>query len=146
MKYKIFLLVSLVGVICVVLNAQAKDRSNNVIEVKKLYSGDQNSIGQILAYPQGDLELTSELIVVPPTQETGWHIHAVPMFGFILAGEITVDYGSKGRHVYKEGEVIIEALNWAHNGKNTGKKNARIVVLYMGVKGVANETLISKSK
>ena len=146
MKYKIFLLVSLVGVICVVLNVQAKDRSHNVIEVKKLYSGDQNSIGQILAYPQGDLELTSELIVVPPAQETGWHIHAVPMFGFILAGEITVDYGSKGRHVYKEGEVIIEALNWAHNGKNTGKKNARIVVLYMGVKGVANETLISKSK
>ena len=146
MKYKTFLLVSLVGVICVVLNVQAKDRSNNVIEVKKLYSGDQNSIGQILAYPQGDLELTSELIVVPPAQETGWHIHAVPMFGFILAGEITVDYGSKGRHVYKEGEVIIEALNWAHNGKNTGKKNARIVVLYMGVKGVANETLISKSK
>ena len=146
MKYKTFLLVSLVGVICVVFNVQAKDRSHNVIEVKKLYSGDQNSIGQILAYPQGDLELTSELIVVPPAQETGWHIHAVPMFGFILAGEITVDYGSKGRHVYKEGEVIIEALNWAHNGKNTGKKNARIVVLYMGVKGVSNETLISKSK
>lgn len=137
---------SLVGVICVVFNVQAKDRSHNVIEVKKLYSGDQNSIGQILAYPQGDLELTSELIVVPPAQETGWHIHAVPMFGFILAGEITVDYGNKGRHVYKEGEVIIEALNWAHNGKNTGKKNARIVVLYMGVKGVSNETLISKSK
>ncbi|MFM8860141.1 MAG: cupin domain-containing protein [Methylocystis sp.] len=132
--------------ICVVFNVQAKDRSHNVIEVKKLYSGDQNSIGQILAYPQGDLELTSELIVVPPAQETGWHIHAVPMFGFILAGEITVDYGNKGRHVYKEGEVIIEALNWAHNGKNTGKKNARIVVLYMGVKGVSNETLISKSK
>lgn len=144
MKYKQSLLISLLGMICIAVNVQAKDLSKNTIEVKKLFNGDQNAIGQILAYPTGDLELTSELIVVPPAKETGWHMHAVPMFGYIIAGEITVDYGNKGRHVYKEGEAIIEAMNWAHNGKNTGKKNARIVVLYMGIKNVANETLISK--
>lgn len=145
MKYKQYLFMSLLGMICFVFNVQAKDLSKNVVEVKKLYNGDQNAIGQVLAYPQGDLELTSELIVVPPEKETGWHMHAVPMFGFIIAGEITVDYGTKGRHVYKAGEAIIEAVNWAHNGKNTGKTNARIVVLYMGVKGLANETHIPKS-
>jgi quercetin dioxygenase-like cupin family protein len=146
MKYKQSLLMSLLGIACVVFNVQAKELSSKAVEVKKLYNGDQNAIGQILTYPKGDLELTSELIVVPPAKETGWHMHAVPMFGYIIAGEITVDYGNKGRHVYKEGEAIIEAVNWAHNGKNTGKKNAQIIVLYMGVKGVANETPISKSK
>jgi quercetin dioxygenase-like cupin family protein len=146
MKYKRSLLMLFLGTICFVFNVQAKDLSRNVVVVKKLYNGNQNAIGQLLTYPQGDLELTSELIVVPPAKETGWHMHAVPMFGYILAGEITVDYGNKGRHVYKEGEAIIEAVNWAHNGKNTGKEDARILVLYMGVKGVANETLISKSK
>jgi len=48
MKYKQYLFMSLLGMICFASNVQAKDLSKNVVEVKKLYNGDQNAIGQVL--------------------------------------------------------------------------------------------------
>jgi hypothetical protein len=37
-----------------------------------------------------------------------------------------------------KGEPIIEVMNLLHNGTNTGKKTASLVVFYTGVEGVPN--------
>ena len=105
-----------------------------------LLSGNQTIIDQTIAYPEGTPKVTAAIVVIPPGKDTGWHTHAVPLFVYILEGEVTVDYGSKGIKVYKQGEALLEAENWAHNGMNKTDSLVRIFAVYMGAEGLANAT------
>ena len=104
-----------------------------------LQSG-ETIIGQPIAYPSGTPKVTAATIVLPPGKETGWHTHAVPIFAYILDGEISVDYGDKGIKVYKAGDRLLDAMNWPHNGVNRGRAPLRILVVYIGADGKPNAT------
>ena len=53
------------------------------------------------------------------------------MFGYVIEGEITVDYGDKGIKTFLEGDSFVEAINYTHNGKNTGNEPAKMLVVIM---------------
>lgn len=95
-------------------------------------------IGQPIAYPTGTPKVTAVMVVLPPGGETGWHMHAIPLFAYVLEGEVTVDYGASGVHVYKTGMGILEGMNVPHNGMNKGTVPARILAVYMGAEGEPN--------
>ena len=61
-----------------------------------------------------------------------WHQHEVPLFAYVLEGELTVDYGIKGKKTYHAGEAVLEAVGWPHNGTNTGAVPMKLVAVYMG--------------
>jgi quercetin dioxygenase-like cupin family protein len=103
-----------------------------------LLSSGTTIIDQPIAYPAGTPKVTGAIVTIPPGGETGWHLHEVPLFVYILEGEVTVDYGEKGVKVVKEGESILEAMDWAHNGMNKTDKPLRILAVYMGADGIAN--------
>lgn len=110
-----------------------------------LLSSGTTIIDQPIAYPEGTPKITAAIVVIPPGGETGWHLHEVPLYVYILEGEVTVDYGEKGVKVVKQGESILEAMNWAHNGMNKTDKPLRILAVYIGAEGVANaETAAAK--
>lgn len=88
-------------------------------------------IGQEIQFPSGKAYVTSSIVTIPVGAETGLHIHEYPMYAFILEGEITVDYGEKGIKTYSKGDSFIEAINYEHNGKNTGNEPAKILVVLM---------------
>jgi quercetin dioxygenase-like cupin family protein len=96
--------------------------------------------GEPIRYPSGTAHITAVELTFKPGQQTGWHIHPVPLFGYILEGELTVDYGAKGRRTYRKGEALMEAMNEAHNGRNTGRRPLKILVVYMGADGVPNSS------
>ncbi len=108
-----------------------------------LLSGNQTIIDQTIAYPEGTPKVTAAIVVIPPGKDTGWHIHTVPLFVYVLEGEVTVDYGSKGTKVLKAGSSILEAENWPHNGMNKTDKPLRILAVYMGAEGVATATPVT---
>jgi len=108
-----------------------------------LLSGNQTIIDQTIAWPEGTPKVTAAIVVIPPGKDTGWHTHAVPLFVYILEGEVTVDYGSKGVKVYKAGDSLLEAENWAHNGMNKTDALVRILAVYMGAEGLANATPVA---
>ena len=56
----------------------------------------------------------------------------------VLEGELTVDYGDKGTRTYRAGDSVLEAVNWPHNGTNTGDVPMRLIAVYMGGGGKAN--------
>lgn len=92
--------------------------------------------GETIHYPtDSEAQVTAAIINVAPGQRTGWHRHGVPLFAYILAGELTVDYGTKGIRNYKSGDGFLEAMNWPHDGRNTGTTPVSILVVYMGAKG-----------
>ena len=103
-----------------------------------LLSTGKTIIDQQIAYPAGTPKITAAIVTIPPGGETGWHLHEVPLYVYILEGEVTVDYGEKGVKVVKEGESILEAVDWAHNGMNKTDKPLRILAVYIGAEGVAN--------
>jgi quercetin dioxygenase-like cupin family protein len=96
-------------------------------------------LGQPIAYPEKTpAKVSAVMVVMQPGEQTGWHAHEVPMFGYILEGEVTVNYGSHGTRVYRAGDALMEAIDLAHDGRNTGDGVARILAVFMGADGVPN--------
>ena len=106
--------------------------------VTPILQASQTIMGQPIAYPAGTAEVTAAIVTIPPGGETGWHLHAVPLFGYMLEGELTVDYGDKGTRSYAVGDALVEATDWPHNGMNKGAVPVRILTVYAGAKGIAN--------
>ena len=103
-----------------------------------LLSGGTDVLGAPLAYPSGTPNITSAIVTIPPGGQTGWHTHEVPLFAHVLDGELTVDYGSKGTKTYRAGDSVLEAMNWPHNGTNTGTVPMRLLAVYMGSETAKN--------
>ena len=90
-----------------------------------------------IRYPAGaPAHITAVEITLQPGEQTGWHMHPVPMFGYILEGELTVDYGPKGQRIYRQGDGLMEAMNEAHNGRNSGQGPLKILAVVLGADGV----------
>ena len=109
--------------------------SHEYERVHAVYEGDTTVIGQSIAYPAGEAEIVSVVVTLLPGEETGWHEHGVPLFGYILEGELEVDYGPEGTRTYTEGVGFMEALETAHNGRNTGDEPCRVLAVFMGAQG-----------
>jgi quercetin dioxygenase-like cupin family protein len=89
-------------------------------------------LGDPIVYPSGPANVTAAIVTVPPGGQTGLHNHEVPLFAYILEGELTVDYGEKGKKTYRVGEAVLEAQDWPHNGTNTGTVPMKLLAVYMG--------------
>jgi quercetin dioxygenase-like cupin family protein len=95
--------------------------------------------GETLRYPTtGPARITASIVTIAPGSKTIVHKHGVPMFAYILGGELTVDYGDRGKQTYRQGQALMEAMDVAHYGVNNGAEPVRILVVYMGAEGAEN--------
>ncbi len=98
-----------------------------------LLASGQTVAGETIVYPtSAPARVTAAIVMLAPGKETGWHSHDVPTFGYVLEGELTVDYGANGKRVYRAGDALLEAMAVVHNGKNTGQAPMRILAVFMG--------------
>jgi quercetin dioxygenase-like cupin family protein len=96
-------------------------------------------VGEPIRYPtSGPAHVTGSIVTLAPGARTVVHKHGVPMFAYILEGEITVDYGAKGKRTYRAGDALMEAMDVAHFGENTGTQPMRLIAVYMGAKGASD--------
>lgn len=103
-----------------------------------LLSTGASVLGEPVVYPDGAAQVTSAIVTLAPGESTIRHRHGVPMFAYLLEGELTVDYGADGARVYSEGDALMEAMSVNHVGRNTGDGLVRILVVYIGAKGAEN--------
>lgn len=123
------------------------DRSDALEEVSALLQTGETVLGQPFSYTTGTpAKVTAAIVTMPPGGATGWHEHPVPVFGYVLEGEITVDYGPHGKRVYRKGDALMEAIDAAHDGHNTGQGVARILAVFMGAEGVSNTMKVAAPK
>lgn len=119
--------------------ANAQDASEkDYISAKTLLTAEKNVVGETIHYPKGAAKISSLIIAIAPGTKTGWHKHGVPLYAYILSGEISVDYGDKGMRIYKPGDAFMEAMDQWHNGENSGTEPVRILTVYMGADGASN--------
>ena len=75
------------------------------------------------------------IVEIPPGGETGWHLHPVAVYAYVLSGSLTVEMESRKRYSFKEGAAIVEVVNTPHKGINTGQAPVKLVVFYTREKG-----------
>lgn len=91
--------------------------------------------GQAIVYPEGKPEVTSMLIEIGPHGETGWHLHPVPSFAWMIEGELEIQLKNGGIKYLKAGDALAEVANTWHNGRNVGTAPVKLVVFYAGAVG-----------
>lgn len=97
--------------------------------------------GQELVYPQGRAaQVTSFVITLGPGETVPEHMHVVPLYGYILEGELTITYESEKPRKFEQGDALIEAMNTWHHGENTGTGPTRILGVFFGAEGLPNVT------
>jgi quercetin dioxygenase-like cupin family protein len=118
-----------------------RDASASYPGVRMVLATGSTIAGEPIRYPSGAPALITAMeIVLQPGQQTGWHTHPVPLFGYILEGDLTVDYGPKGQRIYRQGDGLAEAMNEPHNGRNASQGPVRILAVFIGMEG-ARETV-----
>lgn len=109
--------------------------------VEVLLSGNQTVAGETIVYPADQAaQVTAAVVTLLPGEETGWHTHGVPLFGYILEGVLVVDYGELGERTYHQGDGFLEAMAFRHNGHNRSDAPVRILAVYMGGEASRNTT------
>lgn len=95
--------------------------------------------GNKIVYPKTDkAEVTAMTVEIAPGAETGWHKHPVPVYGYVISGNLSVELKDGQRISYEAGEAIIEVVNTMHNGKNNGTEPVQLAVFYLGAEGIPN--------
>lgn len=92
--------------------------------------------GQPVRYLRtGKPEVTALIVEIPPGGETGWHLHPVPVYAYVIKGTLDVEMENGDVHTYHEGDAIIEMVNTPHSGKNRARSSQAGGLLYRGARG-----------
>jgi quercetin dioxygenase-like cupin family protein len=97
-----------------------------------LVDGPKTILGQSFKYPSGTPLINAFNINIPVGKKTSLHKHAVPLFVYVVSGEMIVDYGSKGKRTFKAGAAYIEAIEWCHIAQAVGNQPTKIIGVYLG--------------
>lgn len=106
--------------------------------IEKLLDTTKTAAGEDIRYPEGQPRIISLMITLPAGAETGWHTHGAPIIGYIVSGQLEVTYdrdGTKDTRVFREGEVLVDALDVVHNGKAIGGNPVKIFATFASAVG-----------
>jgi quercetin dioxygenase-like cupin family protein len=137
MPYRTLLTLLPIAVLFAAPNRARADDSG--IRETPLLSTATTAMGEALHYPTaGPARVTAAIATLAPGARTVLHRHGVPLFAYVLDGEITVDYGDRGKRTYRQGDAVMETMDVPHFGTNTGAQPVRLLIVFMGAEGAAN--------
>lgn len=111
--------------------AWAGDSEKHRLESQTVLDTATTVLGEAVPYPAGNVHFKSLVVTLQPGQETGWHRHGAATYGYMLEGQIEVDYDGHGTRTFGAGQALFETSATWHNGKNTSDAPARILVVYL---------------
>lgn len=95
--------------------------------------------GATLSYPAGKPEVRASLIEISPGAETNHHRHPIPLFAYILEGELTLHDEDGGIRKMKAGDAFMESSDW-HFGRNEGTATVKLLAVYLSEQGTPLST------
>ncbi|HET7716013.1 MAG TPA: cupin domain-containing protein [Bauldia sp.] len=90
---------------------------------------------QPIVYPTGTPEIVSVIGTLEKDGRTALHEHPVPVYVFVLEGEVELKSEGGEPQRYKAGEAFIEAQNQKHQAFNVGDSPSKILVVFVGEAG-----------
>jgi quercetin dioxygenase-like cupin family protein len=88
-----------------------------------------------IVYPTGAPEIISVIGTLEKDGRTALHEHPVPVYVFVLEGEVELQTEGGEPHRYKAGEAFIEAQNRRHQAFNVADTPTRLLVVFVGEEG-----------
>ncbi len=99
-------------------------------------------LDQKLVYPKKSAAQVSSMITtLEPGQETGWQLHGVPVFVYVLRGTYTVEYEAGVTKEFPAGSSTMQAIKTNYNGINKGEDSVQLLTVFMGAKGKKNTVM-----
>jgi quercetin dioxygenase-like cupin family protein len=96
-------------------------------------------LDQKLVYPKkGVSQVSSMITTLEPGQETGWQLHRVPVFVYVLSGTYTVEYEAGVTKEFPAGSSTMQAIKTNYNGINKGEDSVQLLTVFMGAQGKKN--------
>jgi quercetin dioxygenase-like cupin family protein len=142
---RINLYIMLVGLSLVIVQSAFSADYNSGVTSKVLVKSTLTGNGQKITYPLTDrAEITAMTVDLAPGAETGWHKHPVPVYAYVVSGNLSVELEDGKLLSFTAGEAIIEVVNTMHNGRNSGTVPVKLAVFYLGAEGIPN--VIRKTK
>ena len=84
-------------------------------------------LDQKLVYPKkGRAQVSSMISTLEPGQETGWQLHRVPVYVYVLSGTYTVEYEAGVTKEFSAGSSTMQAIKANYNGINKGEDAVRV--------------------
>lgn len=100
-----------------------------------------------IEYPETEsAEITALHIEFATGSETVWHRHPVASIAYIMSGELEVTIKDGETRIFRTGDAFAEVINTWHYGKNIGNEPVRLIVFYVGEKGVKLTELLSETE
>ncbi len=99
--------------------------------VQVLLDTKETVVGEQIRYPEGAGHVRTLIVTLKPGESGARHKHLTPLFGYILEGEVQIDYGEYGHRTYKAGDAFMEAMGVAHAPTNLGKVPVRILAVFL---------------
>lgn len=90
---------------------------------------------EAIVYPTGTPEMTSVIGTLEKDGRTALHEHPVPVYVYVMEGEIELKSEGGIPHRYKAGEAFIEAQNRKHQAFNLADGPSKLLVVFVGEQG-----------
>ena len=127
------ILLAFAGLMATPATAQVKFSSTPILQSGATVGG------AAIAYPKTDsAELTAVRLEIGPGGETGRHMHPYPTLVYVLEGAIEVEMDGDTVRNYKAGDSFLMVVNTWTNARNKGLVPAKMLVVYIGVRGKPN--------
>lgn len=88
-----------------------------------------------IVYPTGKPEIISVIGTLDKDGRTALHEHPVPVYVYVMDGEIELKSEGGNPQRYKAGEAFIEAQNRKHQAFNVADGPSKILVVFVGEEG-----------
>ncbi|WP_085024834.1 cupin domain-containing protein [Ensifer aridi] len=109
-------------------------------ETQPLVKSSVSRDNEPITYPSGTPEMISVIGTLAKEGRTPLHEHPVPVYVYILEGEIELRTEGKEPHRYKTGEAFIETQNRKHQAFNVADGPSKILAVFVGAQGTPTTT------
>jgi quercetin dioxygenase-like cupin family protein len=104
-------------------------------ETQPLIKTTQTRDAEPIVYPTGTPEIISVIGTIAAGGQTALHEHPVPVYVYVIEGEVELKTEGGEPHRYGVGEAFIEAQNRRHQAFNVGDTPTRLLIVFVGEEG-----------
>ncbi|HEY2891269.1 MAG TPA: cupin domain-containing protein [Dongiaceae bacterium] len=134
---KRLLAIALIGFACL----DPAGAADSPVKSTPILTTTKTAIGQPIALPSKDAQVVVTMLEIAPGTKLPRHKHPSQRYGYVLQGELTVEYEGGQRQVFHAGDFIVEALGVWHFGTNTGPVPVKLLVIDQVEAGKSNTIL-----
>src|SRR5262249_29159432 len=111
------------------------------VKVTQVLTTTKTAIGQPLGLPSKDPQVIVTVLEIAPGTKLPRHDHPFQRYGYVMQGELTVEYQGGSRQIFHAGDFIVEAVGVWHFGTNTGNVPVKLLVIDQTEAGKSNTIL-----